>query len=141
VLVLALGVAGALAPRWPHIPGAPQETSALAEMAGEWRAIGTALSGLANQRPPVVIAVTAAGAVPFYSDLESVDLLGLTDAWIARHGAPILSQTPLAGSRPGHARIATAEYVERRSVHLLLNHPWLVRRRLPAHWTFSRAAS
>jgi hypothetical protein len=32
---------------------------------------------------------------------------------------------------PGHARIATPEYLERRGVHLLLNHPWITSIRRP----------
>lgn len=32
-----------------------------------------------------LLAVDAAGALPFYSELRSLDMLGLTDAWLATH--------------------------------------------------------
>jgi hypothetical protein len=67
-------------------------------------------------KPPVVIATSAAGAIPYYSDLPSVDQLGLNDLWIARHG-------PIRGTRPGHQRSATARYLKERGVHLVLGHP------------------
>jgi arabinofuranosyltransferase len=133
-VVGALAMAGMLAPLWPHFPGVPQQTQELARMASDWERIGVALSSMEHANPPLVIGVTAAGAVPFYSGLDAVDLLGVTDPWVARHGDPIRGRTALSGSRPGHARIATADYVERRGVHLLLNHPWLTSRRLPVGW-------
>jgi hypothetical protein len=130
----ALALAGLLTPLWPYFPGVPQETRALARLASDWQRIGVALSCMEHARPPLVIGVTAAGAVPFYSGLETLDLLGLTDPWVARHGDPLRTR---AGSRPGHSRIATADYVERRGVHLLLNHPWLAPRRLSVGRSFT----
>jgi hypothetical protein len=68
----------------------------------------------------VIIATTAAGAIPYYSKLKTIDMLGLSDAWIARHGE-IYTQ------RPGHRRVASLDYLERRGVNLVIGHPWLVR--------------
>ena len=135
--VATLALAGLLAPLCPHFPGVPQQTRELAQLASDWERIGVALSPLEHADPPVVIGVTAAGAVPFYSGLHAVDLLGLSDPWVARHGEPIRARFAIEGSRPGHARIATADYVEQRGVHLLLNHPWLVHRPLPEGWIFT----
>jgi arabinofuranosyltransferase len=50
------------------------------------------------------IAIGAAGAVPFFSQLPSLDLFGLNDLEIARHGRII-------GNRPGHQRFATMDYL------------------------------
>ena len=49
-------------------------------------------------------AVGAAGALPFYSELPNLDLFGLNDLEIARHGRII-------GNRPGHQRFAAMDYL------------------------------
>lgn len=86
--------------------------------AGEnWPGIGMALRALFNNdEHPVTIATTAAGAIPYYSELETVDMLGLNDRWIARNGEPI-------GSRPGHQKVASFEYLVERGVNLVIGHP------------------
>lgn len=82
-----------------------------------WEDVGRTLGGhFGNLEPPVVIATTAAGAVPFYSGLTAVDMLGLNDPDIARHGA-VLSH------HPGHKRVATAQQLRDRGVHLVVGHP------------------
>lgn len=65
---------------------------------------------------PVWIAVTAAGAVPYASELPTVDMLGLCDAWVARHGRPYTD-------RAGHRIIAPLRYLTDRGVHLVIAHP------------------
>jgi arabinofuranosyltransferase len=67
----------------------------------------------------VRIATTAAGALPYLSRLETVDMLGLNDAWVARHGRP-------HRGRPGHQRLAPLAYLQRRHVHLLIGNPAVV---------------
>jgi hypothetical protein len=64
----------------------------------------------------VTLAVMAAGAIPYYSDLRTVDMLGLSDPWIAREGV-------ILGSRPGHRRGATLPYLVSKHVNIVL-HPW-----------------
>ncbi|MEI9950724.1 MAG: hypothetical protein WDO74_17540 [Pseudomonadota bacterium] len=49
-------------------------------------------------------AVGAAGALPYYSELPNLDLFGLNDLEIARHGRII-------GNRPGHQRFASMDYL------------------------------
>jgi arabinofuranosyltransferase len=49
-------------------------------------------------------AVGAAGALPYYSELPNLDLFGLNDLEVARHGRII-------GNRPGHQRFATMDYL------------------------------
>jgi len=63
--------------------------------------------------------VTAAGAIPYHSGLRTIDMLGINDLWIARHGR-ILS------ARPGHQRIATLDYLIESGTHLIIGHPFLV---------------
>ena len=69
----------------------------------------------------VTIATTAAGVIPYYSGLRTVDMLGLNDRWIARHGEVV-------GTRPGHRRWAPLGYLLRRRVNLVIGHPWVVLR-------------
>lgn len=89
-----------------------------------WITIGRELGRLAAPDGGLRIAVTPAGAIPYFSELESVDMLGLNDAWIARHGA-VLSQ------RAGHRRIATIAHLRERGVHLVIGHPVTLRRTDP----------
>ena len=70
------------------------------------------------------MATAAAGATPYYAELPNLDLLGLADAEVAKHGH-------LKGARPGHQRVATLEYVLRRRPTFLMLHECA----LPAHWT------
>lgn len=86
--------------------------------ADDWRGIGRALRR-EFAADSVVIAVTAAGAIPYESKLPSVDMLGLCDRWVARHGAPV------PGARAGHRRIATHRYLHERGVHLVVGQPLL----------------
>ena len=62
----------------------------------------------------ILVGVGAAGVIPYLSDLPSVDLWGLNDAWIARNGIT-------RSRKPGHGRYATAAYVVERKVNLVLS--------------------
>jgi hypothetical protein len=85
-----------------------------------WARIGQRLGSLfPPQSADVAIATSAAGAIPYYSGLRTVDMLGLNDRWVARHGR-------VMGSRPGHRRIATVDYLLERRVNLIIGHPWVV---------------
>jgi arabinofuranosyltransferase len=89
-----------------------------------WMAIGRELGRLVEADDDLQIAVTSAGAIPYFSELRSVDMLGLNDPWIARHGA-FLSQ------RAGHRRVATIAHLRERDVHLAIGHPITVPRSDP----------
>lgn len=82
----------------------------------DWDGIGRLLGATFGPRDSVVIATTAAGALPYYSRLITVDQHGLCDPWVARHGETF------AGLR-GHRRIAPLAYLERRSVNLVFGSP------------------
>jgi arabinofuranosyltransferase len=82
----------------------------------------------AHARAGDSMADAAAGAAPYYSGLPNLDLLGLNDAEVARHGLRL-------GSRPGHQRLARLDYVlSRRPTYLMLTDciwPW------PGSWADS----
>ena len=84
-----------------------------------WTAIGKTLYRAFPDRQDVLIATTAAGAIPYYSKLPTVDMLGINDPWVARYGKPV-------GTTPGHQRIAPMRYLIDRGVNLLIAHPVLV---------------
>ncbi len=86
--------------------------------AADWVGIGKTLGQTFHDSPDVTVAVTAAGAIPFYSRLPALDMLGLNDAWIARHGVAI-------DEKPGHNRVASLAYMLARPTHLVLAHPWV----------------
>jgi len=61
------------------------------------------------------MASPAAGAAPYYAGLPNIDLFGLADAEIAKHGV-------YNGSRPGHQRFAALDYVlSRRPTYILFD--------------------
>ncbi len=74
--------------------------------------VGKALA--ARSPPDTLIAVNTAGVVPFFSGLPSIDMLGLTDAAIARRPTYIVS-TGWAGHRKGWG-----DYVLRRRPEIIM---------------------
>jgi arabinofuranosyltransferase len=61
---------------------------------------------------------------PYYSELPAIDMIGLTDWWVARHGDRM-------GTWPGHQRVAPYHYLVQRGAHLLIGHPVLRHASLP----------
>ena len=86
---------------------------------GDWDDVGRALGRHFSPDSGVRLAVAAAGAVPFYSRLFSVDMRGLVDPWVARNGI-------LVGTQPGHQRMAPLGYLVDRGVNLVVGHPQVV---------------
>jgi hypothetical protein len=84
-----------------------------------WAGIGSVLGRAFGADSMVLIATTAAGAIPYYSGLRTIDMLGLNDPWIARHGRRLTSHA-------GHRRIATLDYLESKGVNLVIGHPVMV---------------
>ena len=84
-----------------------------------WVDIGKTLGRVFNFSQEIKIAVMPAGAIPFYSRLPTLDMLGLNDRWVARHGF-------LLSSVPGHSRMATPEYLLESNVNLVIALPYLV---------------
>jgi arabinofuranosyltransferase len=81
-----------------------------------WTGIGKALGAAFRPSDSVTIATTAAGAIPYYSRLRSVDMLGLNTPGAASRGVFI-------GYVPGHQRILGYEFLEERGVNLVISHP------------------
>jgi hypothetical protein len=81
----------------------------------DWCEVGRVLGRAFRGDPRVTITTAAAGAMPYYSRLRTVDILGLSDAWIARHGKII-------GRRPGHRRLAPVSYLLEQRVNLAWFH-------------------
>lgn len=84
-----------------------------------WIEMGLALREAFPKGSKVLIGVTPAGAIPYYSELQSLDMLGINDRWVARYGTVI-------GDYPGHQRLATVDYMLKRRVNLVINHPLLI---------------
>lgn len=82
-----------------------------------WEGIGGVLRE-AFPAGEVRIAAAAAGVIPYVSGLPAVDMLGLCDTYVARHGLP-------TGGKAGHQRYAPLPYLVQRGVHLVLGSPWV----------------
>ncbi len=93
-----------------------------------WTQIGKALRRDLGENSDVKIAMTPAGAIPYYSGLASVDMLGHTDPWIARHGLPRDPDGSFLGNWPGHGNIAPLDYLVRNKVHIVMAHPWYIKK-------------
>ncbi len=83
-----------------------------------WGEIGKVLGRAFNYDGAVSIATTAAGAIPYYSRLTTIDMLGLSDRYVTTHGY-YFARTA------GHERIATLAYLEERKVNLIISHPYM----------------
>lgn len=86
-----------------------------------WRSLGDALKQELGPANPL-ISLHAVGAIPFYSGLRTVDQLGLTDPFVARHGL----RPDVSYARPGHQRHAPVEYLRRRGVNFIIGNPTLL---------------
>lgn len=84
-----------------------------------WIAIGKKLHQAFGANSNVVIGVTAAGAIPYYSELETVDMLGLNDREVTQRGLRVKD-------RPGHEVKATVALLREKGVNLVFSHPQLV---------------
>jgi arabinofuranosyltransferase len=69
----------------------------------------------ANTDPDDVIALSAAGAIPYYAQRPVIDMLGLNDRHIARHGAV------RHRAQPAHKRYDAAYVLDRAPEFILLN--------------------
>jgi arabinofuranosyltransferase len=90
-----------------------------------WVGIGKALGRAFDRQSRVVIATTAAGAIPYYSALPCVDMLGINDQWVTQNGM-------LISTIPGHQRFAPIRYLKERKVNLIISHPLVLPKNDPA---------
>lgn len=97
-----------------------------------WNLIGKRLNeylGKTNAR----IAVTAAGSIPYYSKLHTVDMLGLSD----RNIKDPEKFESLLEAKSGHKKYASFRYLKEQGVNIVIGHPKLsfldhLREMLPA---------
>jgi hypothetical protein len=91
-------------------------------------ALGAVGERLAEQFPggleaddQVLMAVGNLGVMPYFSQLPTIDMLGLADAHVARHGEP------LEAYYPGHLQVAPIDYLVEREAQLVslfrIEHP------------------
>jgi len=86
---------------WTHPPTFPLST----HLTG-WRVLGEYLR--TNSRPDDLLATDAAGAIPYYSGLKTIDVLGLTDIHIAHKNIKTMGQ-----GAPGHEKQDNAYVLSR----------------------------
>lgn len=100
--------------------------------AERWAAMGRWLSEHAH--PDELMAVGAAGAMPYFAGIPNLDTFGLCDAHVARHGR-------IAGTRPGHQRFASRSYIRsRKPVYLFIGDRVVTKRKkLPRRHNWGRS--
>lgn len=108
-----------LALRYYEVESTKGLSDLLTQEKTDWIGIGKVLGDSFDHDSSVSIAVTAAGAIPYYSHLTTIDILGLNDKWVARHGE-------IVTSKPGHQRRATLNYLLERKVNLVIGHPQMI---------------
>jgi hypothetical protein len=81
-----------------------------------WEPLGRELGRAFDHDARVTLAAGACGAVPYYSELRTIDVFGLSDPWVARHGR-------VRERRPGHRRVAPLSYLVEQHVNLMW-FPW-----------------
>jgi arabinofuranosyltransferase len=91
----------------------------------DWIGAGRALARGLPEGSDVMLAVTTAGAIPYYAGLPTLDMLGLNDPWVARNGIEI-------DALAGHTRLAPFRRLVDQGVHLVIGHPWVLPAGSPA---------
>jgi arabinofuranosyltransferase len=99
----------------------PDRPEPIAQLAYQTEGAGWIEAGKALQvyfpNGDVRIATSAAGTLPYYAQLPTIDIQGLTDREVAR-------QSEVVSARPGHQRLASLDYLRKRKVNLVIGHPW-----------------
>lgn len=88
----------------------------------DWDGIGRELRSIfpGSYESGPMIAVTPAGAIPFYSKLPTLDMHGLNDRYIAKN------IPPLEYARIAHEKLAPFDYIIERGVDLVIGHPFIL---------------
>lgn len=105
---------------WANIGSVKGLSDYVRDTSDSWVGVGKTLGRSFDYDSDVTIAVTAAGAIPYYSRLRSIDMFGMNDRWVARHGTSFNVQFP------GHQRVAPLDYLIERDVNLIVGHPKIV---------------
>ena len=83
-----------------------------------WIGVGKKLKRLFDNED-IKIAVTASGAIPYYSNLPALDMLGLNDPHISREPHAI-------SERPGHQKLVSISYLNTQNINLLIGEPLII---------------
>jgi hypothetical protein len=105
----------AAAPVYARAQISDRQTQRAVKERWEWQGRDLALvlkSAFGRQRP--LMAVTAAGCLPYWSGLPSLDMLGLNDYYLPRHPPPNMGEGPL-----GH-ELGDGQYVLDRDPDLIV---------------------
>ena len=131
---VALAMIGGVAHNWFYPPTANVDGLSTLRLLTDnappnWITEGKALGeyfpgGLASDEQ-VTIAVVAAGAIPYFSGLPTIDMIGLTDAWIAHNAPEIDYESGIP--KPGHVKMTTMDYLRERGVNLVIGLPVTVK--------------
>lgn len=91
---------------------------------GNWVNVGKVLGKLfyTGKLTDVKIAVTAAGATPFYSGLPTIDQHGLNTREVLTDGGKFYM------NRPGHRIKATFDFLSKANINLVIDHPVFLRK-------------
>jgi hypothetical protein len=93
----------------------------------QWASIGEVIGKELGYDSTVTIATTAAGAIPYYARMRTVDMLGINDKWVAHYGKFI-------GTIPGHQRMSPYSYLLQRQVNLVISHPTVLKLSSPSSY-------
>lgn len=85
---------------------------------GKWNIVGRKLHDYFGGTD-IRIGVAPAGAIPYYSKLYAVDMLGLSDKNIKDQNR----FRKIGSLKSGHKRCSTVEYLIERNVNLIIGHP------------------
>lgn len=124
-----------VAPVYPSLTGPEREfvRDDRVRVGTYWTAIGKWLEK--NSDPGDSIAVTTAGAIPYYSGLPTIDMLGMCDRWIARKTMPDMGK-----GIAGHEKHDIDYVLSRRPTivipqALLLPVPTLIEEQIDTPWS------
>lgn len=103
---------------------------ALRNYATQWTNVGMLLREIGN--PSDTIAITAAGIIPYYTDMYAIDMYGLEAADLSKYGH--LEKF----TRPGHRMTISLQYLYANKPHYMVAHP-LITQGQPRYFPYSQA--
>ncbi len=102
----------------------PQLADHLESYEKDWDTIGKKLREYFGDSSDVIIATSAAGAIPYYSGLRTIDMIGLNDKWIVHNGVI------RSGSSSAHRFQSPLSYLVRRKTNIIIGHPKIYSKKL-----------
>jgi arabinofuranosyltransferase len=103
---------------------------ALRNYVTQWTSVGKLLSEIGQ--PGDTIAITAAGIIPYYTDMYAIDMYGLEAADLSKYNS--LREF----TRPGHRMTISLKYLYDNKPHFMIAHP-LITEGQPRYFPYSQA--